>query len=132
MIALIAQGLAFTPADTAAEKVAKIARGLRDLASGEHVALVADLLELPVPTPLALHPDVQRRKTMEMLARWNLALSTIQPLVLLVEDSHWCDASSLELAQVYATFTEGFTTQDSSTRKRCWRSWARRGILRRT
>src|SRR6185369_6942539 len=26
-----------------------------------------------------------------------LAVSTIQPLVLLVEDLHWCDASSLEL-----------------------------------
>ena len=34
---------------------------------------------------------------MELLAQWNLALSAIQPLVLLVEDLHWCDASSLEL-----------------------------------
>src|SRR5262249_46590212 len=39
----------------------------------------------------------QRRKTMELLAQWNLAISAIQPLVLLVEDLHWCDASSLEL-----------------------------------
>jgi hypothetical protein len=31
------------------------------------------------------------------IAQWNLALSGIQPLVLLVEDLHWCDASSLEL-----------------------------------
>jgi predicted ATPase len=34
---------------------------------------------------------------MELLAQWNLAISGIQPLVLLVEDLHWCDASSLEL-----------------------------------
>lgn len=34
---------------------------------------------------------------MELLAQWNLAISAIQPLVLLVEDLHWCDASSLEL-----------------------------------
>ena len=40
---------------------------------------------------------MQRRKTLELLAQWNLAISTIQPLVLLVEDLHWCDASSLEL-----------------------------------
>src|SRR6185295_687263 len=33
----------------------------------------------------------------ELLAQWNLAISAIQPLVLLVEDLHWCDASSLEL-----------------------------------
>jgi predicted ATPase len=97
VIALVMQGLAVTPADTTAEKVEKIARGLRDLASPENVALLADFLGLPPPTPLALNPDVQRRKTMELLAQWNLALSTIQPLVLLVEDLHWCDASSLEL-----------------------------------
>jgi len=97
VIALVAQGLAFTPADTPAEKVEKIERGLRDLATPEHVALLADFLGLPLPTPLAMNPDVQRRKTMELLAQWNLAISTIQPLVLLVEDLHWCDASSLEL-----------------------------------
>ncbi len=97
VMALVAQGLAFTPADTPAEKVEKIARGLRDLATPESVALLADFLGLPPPTPFALNPDVQRRKTMELLAQWNLAISAIQPLVLLVEDLHWCDASSLEL-----------------------------------
>src|SRR6185295_7020480 len=54
-------------------------------------------LGLSLPTPLTLNPDVQRRKTMELLAQWNLALSQAQPLVLLVEDLHWCDASSLAL-----------------------------------
>jgi class 3 adenylate cyclase/tetratricopeptide (TPR) repeat protein len=97
VIALVAQGLAFTATDTAAEKVEKIERGLRELATPENVALLADFLGLPPPTPLALNPDVQRRKTMELLAQWNLAISAIQPLVLLVEDLHWCDASSLEL-----------------------------------
>jgi class 3 adenylate cyclase/tetratricopeptide (TPR) repeat protein len=97
VIALVAQGLAFTATDTVAEKVEKVGRGLRDLGTPESVALLADFLGLPPPTPLALNPDVQRRKTMELLAQWNLALSTIQPLVLLVEDLHWCDASSLEL-----------------------------------
>jgi class 3 adenylate cyclase/tetratricopeptide (TPR) repeat protein len=97
VMALVAQGLAFTATDTAAEKVEKITRGLRDLASSENVALLADFLGLPPPSPLALNPDVQRRKTMELLAQWNLAMSAIQPLVLLVEDLHWCDASSLEL-----------------------------------
>jgi len=97
VIALVMKGLAFTPADTPAEKVEKIARGLRDLATPESVGLLADFLGLPPPTPLTLNPDVQRRKTMELLAQWNLALAAIQPLVLLVEDLHWCDASSLEL-----------------------------------
>jgi tetratricopeptide (TPR) repeat protein len=97
VMALVAQGLAFTATDTAAEKVEKITRGLRDLATPESVDLLADFLGLAPPTPLTLNPDVQRRKTMELLAQWNLAISAIQPLVLLVEDLHWCDASSLEL-----------------------------------
>jgi tetratricopeptide (TPR) repeat protein len=96
-MALVAQGLAFTSTDAAAEKVEKIERGLRDLASPEKVALLADFLGLPPPMPFTMNPDVQRRKTMELLAQWNLAISAIQPLVLLVEDLHWCDASSLEL-----------------------------------
>jgi class 3 adenylate cyclase/predicted ATPase len=97
VMALVAQGLAFTETDTPAEKVEKITRGLRALATPESVNLLADFLGLPPPTPLSLNPDVQRRKTMELLSQWNLAISTIQPLVLLVEDLHWCDASSLEL-----------------------------------
>ncbi|MGH7288399.1 MAG: AAA family ATPase, partial [Myxococcota bacterium] len=82
VMALVAQGLAFTTADTPAEKVEKITRGLRDLATPEHVALLADFLGLPPPTPFTMNPDVQRRKTMELLAQWNLALAAIQPLVL--------------------------------------------------
>src|SRR4029077_16409855 len=42
-------------------------------------------------------PDVERQRTLEILSAWNLALSQAQPLVLLVEDLHWCDASSLAL-----------------------------------
>src|SRR6185436_11340784 len=84
VIALVTQGLSFTAADTAAEKLAKIESGLRDLATPESVGLLADFLGLPPPIPFTLNPDVQRRKTMELLAQWNLAISAIQPLVLLV------------------------------------------------
>ena len=55
------------------------------------------LLGLPPPTRLQLSPELQRRKTIELLAQWTLAISAVQPLVLLVEDLHWCDPSSLEL-----------------------------------
>ena len=44
-----------------------------------------------------LSPELQRRKTIDLLAQWNLAISAVQPLVLFVEDLHWCDVSSLEL-----------------------------------
>ena len=97
VIALVAQGLAFAPEDTAAEKLGKIERGLGGLATTETVALLADLVGLPPPTRLQLSPELQRRRTIELLAQWTLAISAVQALILLVEDLHWCDPSSLEL-----------------------------------
>jgi tetratricopeptide (TPR) repeat protein len=70
------------------------------MAPAEAVPLVADFLGLPPPdgyAPLAMNPDVQRRRTMELLTAWTLALAEGQSLVLLIEDLHWCDPSSLEL-----------------------------------
>jgi predicted ATPase len=97
VIALVSQGLAFRAEDTAAEKLAKIEGGLGGLGSTENVALMAEFLELRGPTALAMNPDLKRQKTIELLSAWCLALSELQPLVLLVEDLHWCDPSSLEL-----------------------------------
>src|SRR5262249_28157542 len=102
VIDLVQQGVAFTPEDTAADKVEKLERAvtLARLDLPETVPLVADFLGLAAPENyprLALHPDVQRRKTMELLTAWNLAIAEVQPLVMLVEDLHWVDPSSLEL-----------------------------------
>jgi class 3 adenylate cyclase/predicted ATPase len=97
VIALVSQGLALTPEDTAANKLAKLEIGLRALASAETVALLADFLGLPSPMRLQFSPELQRRKTIELLAQWNLALSKVQPLVLVIEDLHWCDLSTLKL-----------------------------------
>jgi predicted ATPase len=97
IIALATQGLAFTAEDTAAEKFEKIERGLGTLASVESIALLADFLGLPRPTRLQLSPELQRRKTIDLLVQWNLSMSATQPLVLFVEDLHWCDVSTLEL-----------------------------------
>jgi class 3 adenylate cyclase/predicted ATPase len=97
MIALVAQGLALAPEDTTAEQLGKLESGLGALASPEAVALLADFLGLPSPTPLQMSPELQRRKTIDLLTLWTLALSAVQPLVVFVEDLHWCDASTLEL-----------------------------------
>ncbi len=97
IIALATQGLAFAPEDTATETLGKLEVGLRTLASTETVALLADFLGLPPPTRLQLSPELQRRKTIDLLVQWTLSLSTAQPLVVVVEDLHWCDVSTLEL-----------------------------------
>ena len=97
VIALVSQGLAFVPEDTATEKLAKLEIGIRALASAETVALLADFLGLPPPTKLQMSAELQRRKTIDLLAKWYLAMSEVQPLIVFVEDLHWCDASTLEL-----------------------------------
>jgi len=95
--ALLTEALAFAAEDGGAERLARIERALGRLASAETVALIAELLGLPPPTPLEMSPELRRWKTIELLARWLHALSALQPTVLLVEDLHWCDPSSLEL-----------------------------------
>jgi class 3 adenylate cyclase/tetratricopeptide (TPR) repeat protein len=69
------------------------------LATPENLALLAPLLLLPLPEghpPLAYSPDLQYRKTIETLCAWVLAMSRTQPVVVVVEDLHWCDPSTLE------------------------------------
>jgi class 3 adenylate cyclase len=97
LVALVSQGLAFASEDRAADRLGKVEVGLRAQASAENVALIADFLGLPSPRRLQLSPELQRQKTIELLARWHLAASEVQPLVLVVEDLHWCDVSTLEL-----------------------------------
>src|SRR5262249_33801686 len=102
VIDLVQQGLAFAPDDTAAEKIEKLERAvtLARLGLAEAVPIVADFLGLAPPEGyprLPLNPDLQRRKSMELLVAWNLVIAEVHPLVLLVEDLHWVDPSSLEL-----------------------------------
>ena len=102
VIELVRQGLALAPEDTLRDKLSKIEAALTraNLVSPEAMTLMADFLNLErfeVTPPLAMSPELQRRKTMELLAAWELALAETQPLVVVVEDLHWSDPSSLEL-----------------------------------
>ena len=103
VIELVEQALVFEPADPPAAKLGKLtvglARGGLEADEGA-VVLLAEWLELPESagyTLLPASPDVKRRKVLETLAAWTLKLGELQPMVVLVEDLHWCDLSSLEL-----------------------------------
>jgi predicted ATPase len=102
LIELLQERLGFAPDDTAPKKVERLEHSLTRMkfVLGEAVPLVAGFLNLPQPegySPLQMSPELQRRKTIELLAAWILWLADAQPLVLLVEDLHWYDPSSLEL-----------------------------------
>ena len=70
------------------------------LALPEVVPLLAALLSLPLPAhypALTLTPQRQRQKTLETLLTWLAAEARRQPVLVIVEDLHWIDPSTLEL-----------------------------------
>jgi predicted ATPase/class 3 adenylate cyclase len=66
----------------------------------EAVPLLAALLSLPHPEGyplLALSPQKQKQRTLEILLTWLLKESDRQPLCSVWEDLHWADPTTLEL-----------------------------------
>jgi predicted ATPase len=47
--------------------------------------------------PLALSPQRQRQKTLETIVAMLLELAEQQPVLFIVEDTHWLDPTSVEL-----------------------------------
>jgi class 3 adenylate cyclase/tetratricopeptide (TPR) repeat protein len=101
VIELVEQGLAFQQGESAESKLGKLKAGLgrAGLPLEEALPLFTALLSIPLPdrtAPLELSPELQRRRTLEALAAWTLALGELQPVLLLIEDLQWSDPSSLE------------------------------------
>lgn len=90
----------FSRGDTPAEKVAKIRALLGERASDESVFLLCSLLGLSstCDTPaLDLSPLQLRERTLEMLVAETVARAEPNaPLVVLLEDLHWCDPTTLD------------------------------------
>jgi class 3 adenylate cyclase/tetratricopeptide (TPR) repeat protein len=78
---------------------------LAGVKAGEAIPLIAPLLNLHVstkyPTP-PIAPEQQRRRLLAMLVEWVLGTARAQPLVIVIEDLHWADASTLEVIQLLA------------------------------
>lgn len=73
------------------------------LVPGEAIPLIAPLLNLPlsaVNTPSSLSPEEQRRRLLATLIEWLLGTARTRPLILVIEDLHWADPSTLELIQL--------------------------------
>jgi predicted ATPase len=75
---------------------------LAGLKPAEAIPLIAPLLNLPIPAypPSALPPEQQRRRSLATLVEWLLSAARALPLVIVVEDLHWADPSTLELIQL--------------------------------
>ena len=67
------------------------------------VPLFAALLSVPLPErypPLTLSPQRQKQQTQEALVAWLLAEAERQPVLVVWEDLHWADPSSLDFLSV--------------------------------
>ena len=70
---------------------------------GGQPQLIAALLGLSVDGrygPLEMDPQQQRRQTLKVLAEELIALSKVQPVLFILEDAHWIDATTLEMIEL--------------------------------
>ena len=92
----------FGSADMAAEKrLADLENTLAlvKLDPLENATLLAPLLDIPLPADraLALPPEELRRRQLAALINWWMTGARAQPAVIVVEDLHWADPTTLDL-----------------------------------
>jgi len=92
----------FVRRDSAATRLVKLGRLLNWPRTPDPMtaAIFSALLGIPqaAPTPLdALTPEKQRELTIDALLQLAFGWSSSGPLLLIVDDSHWIDASTLEV-----------------------------------
>ena len=81
-------------------KLGQLAKLLEGSPVPESLSLLAYLLALrpeEIHPPLDLSPEAQRKRTFEALLALVTEMAERQPLVLVIEDLHWADPSTLEL-----------------------------------
>ena len=100
IISQMERAAGFAHGDTAQTKLDKLDTLLaQSLTPRQDVALFADMLSLPndgrYPT-LELDPQQRRRRTLEALTTQIKALAQQSPVLMICEDAHWADPTSLE------------------------------------
>jgi class 3 adenylate cyclase/predicted ATPase len=101
-ISQVKQAAGIERADTEEQLLIKLAAALAQTTTlfGNAVPLVADLLSLPADDRyprLTLTPEKRKEKTLAALLAYVEGLTASQPLLMVIEDVHWADPTSLEL-----------------------------------
>ena len=102
VITHLQRALGWSGEDAPPERLRKLEEALAQHPQSlpEAVPLFAALLSVPLPDrypPLTLTPQKQKQKTLEALLAWLLTEAAQQPVLLIVEDLHWVDPSTMEL-----------------------------------
>jgi class 3 adenylate cyclase/tetratricopeptide (TPR) repeat protein len=99
---LLEQAIGFQPDDTPEIKLERLRKGLEmsGVSVEETLPLLAGMLSIQMPDSEevigAVMSEKQRKEMIAALVSWIHAVSTRQPLVLIAEDLHWCDPSTIE------------------------------------
>jgi class 3 adenylate cyclase/predicted ATPase len=104
VIARLEQDTGFARGDTAEQRLRKLESVLApDELSPTDLALLAGLLGVPTGErykQLDLSPRQRKERTFSVLLRRLAAIAQRQPALMLFEDAHWADPSSLELLDI--------------------------------
>jgi predicted ATPase len=104
VIEVLKEGLGWSRSTTNEQRLDSLQRwlGMAELTPSEALPLVAKMLNLPVPDAYwrpILAPEQRRRRLIATLVDWVFGTTKAQPLMVVMEDLHWLDPSTLELAQ---------------------------------
>jgi class 3 adenylate cyclase/tetratricopeptide (TPR) repeat protein len=70
----------------------------------EHITILSNVLSIPVPADYTASreytPQQEKARLQEILSDWLIRESEIQPILLVVEDMHWADPSTIELLSI--------------------------------
>ena len=104
LIELIQHRFGVRPGDPDAERLDSLERALeaRGLLTAEVVGLLGPLLSVPTERrypPLDLSPARRRAQTMQLLIDLAVRLTSAGPTILIGEDLHWADPSTLEFVE---------------------------------
>jgi class 3 adenylate cyclase len=89
------------------DRVNRLERALASagLNPDEAAPLIVEMLQLPVLErypAMTLTPEQRRRRLLATLTEWVFGAAKLQPVVMVVEDLHWLDPSTLEIEQLLA------------------------------
>jgi predicted ATPase/class 3 adenylate cyclase len=107
IIEMLSRWLDLQDAASTEERVERVERALASvgLTVVESAPLIAELLQLPTNERYpasSLTAEQKRRRLLAALGGWILGAAKLQPLLMVVEDLHWLDPSTLELLQLLA------------------------------
>lgn len=102
VIEQMARMLRFRPEQSPDERLAQL-KDFVARAGGDyepHLKWIAALMSLPSDAPTTVSAQEARQRTIDALLWWLMAASKKLPLLIIVEDAHWIDPTSLQLMQL--------------------------------